>query len=103
MPPSKPKIAVFSGPTSTIANSPPLVTSNKARLKYGLAPRPNSDGSAMRFDVLRPQRLAAHYGTGCNEYVARAFPGFGRTPAQEASDRNPCTCASRPLPTLDLA
>src|SRR5580765_6831124 len=56
---SKPKIAVFSGPTSTIANSPPLVTSNKARLKYGLAPRPNSDGTAMRFDVLRPQRLAA--------------------------------------------
>jgi hypothetical protein len=56
---SKPKIAVFSGPTSTIANSPPLVTSNKARLKYGLPPRPNSDGSAMRFDALRPQRLAA--------------------------------------------
>ena len=55
----KPKIAVFSGPTSTIANSQPLVTSNKARLKYGLPPRPNSDGSAMRFDVLRPQRLAA--------------------------------------------
>src|SRR5438105_1471287 len=55
----KPKIAVFSGPTSTIANSQPLVTGNKARLKYGLPPRPNSDGSAMRFDVLRPQRLAA--------------------------------------------
>jgi hypothetical protein len=55
----KPKIAVFSGPTSTIANCPPLVTSNKARLKYGLPPRPNSDASAMRFDVLRPQRLAA--------------------------------------------
>jgi hypothetical protein len=55
----KPKIAVFSGPTSTIANSQPLVTSNKARLKYGLPLRPNSDGSAMRFDVLRPQRLAA--------------------------------------------
>jgi L-asparaginase len=55
----KPKIAVFSGPTSTIANSQPLVTSNKARLKYGLLPRLNSDGSAMRFDVLRAQRLAA--------------------------------------------
>jgi L-asparaginase len=55
----KPKIAVFSGPTSTIANSEPLVTSNKARLKYGLLPRSNLDGSAMRFDVLRPQRLAA--------------------------------------------
>ncbi|HJX23216.1 MAG TPA: asparaginase domain-containing protein [Candidatus Bathyarchaeia archaeon] len=29
----KPRITVFSGPHSTIANSPPLVTSNKARLK----------------------------------------------------------------------
>ena len=28
----KPTIAIFSGPNSTIANSPPLVTSNKARL-----------------------------------------------------------------------
>src|SRR5713101_451984 len=55
----KPKIAVFSGPTSTIANSQPLVTSNKARLKYGLPPRSNLDGSSMRFDVLRAQRLAA--------------------------------------------
>ncbi len=30
---AKPKIAVFSGPTSTIANSPALVTSNKGRLE----------------------------------------------------------------------
>jgi L-asparaginase len=29
---SKPRIAIFSGPNATIANSPPLVTSNKARL-----------------------------------------------------------------------
>ncbi|PKB79400.1 MAG: hypothetical protein BZY88_13530 [SAR202 cluster bacterium Io17-Chloro-G9] len=29
---AKPKIAVFSGPTATIANSPTLVTSNKGRL-----------------------------------------------------------------------
>ena len=28
----KPKIAVFSGPRATVTNSPPLVTSNKARL-----------------------------------------------------------------------
>ena len=55
----KPKIAVFSGPTATIQNSEPLVTSNKAREKYGLPLRPNPDGSAARFDALRPQRLAA--------------------------------------------
>lgn len=56
---SKPRIAVFSGPTATIQNTEPLVTSNKAREMYGLPPRNHADGSAMRFDVLRPQRLAA--------------------------------------------
>jgi L-asparaginase len=52
-------IAVFSGPTATIQNSEPLVTSNKARAKYGLPARLNPDGSRPRFDALRPQRLAA--------------------------------------------
>jgi L-asparaginase len=55
----KPKIAVFSGPTATIQNSEPLVTSNKARVNYGLPPRLNPDGTPMRFDVLRAQKLAA--------------------------------------------
>jgi L-asparaginase len=55
----KPRIAVFSGPTATIQNSEPLVTSNKAREKYGLALRRHADNSPIRFDVLRPQRLAA--------------------------------------------
>src|SRR6266704_7001571 len=60
MPPAvKPRIAVFSGPTATIQNSEPLVTSNKARHKYGLPLRTNPDGSPLRFDALRPQRLAA--------------------------------------------
>lgn len=49
---AKPRIAHFSGPNATIQNTPPLVTSNKARLKYGLAPTPG------RYDALRPQRLA---------------------------------------------
>ncbi len=57
--PQRPKIAVFSGPTATIQNSEPLVTSNKARIKYRLPPRANPDGSPARFDALRPQRLAA--------------------------------------------
>jgi L-asparaginase len=55
---SKPTIAVFSGATATIANSAPLVTSNKAREQYGLPLRANPDGSPMRWDVVRPQRLA---------------------------------------------
>jgi hypothetical protein len=56
---ARPRIAVFSGPTATIQNTEPLVTSNKAREKYGLLPRTNADGAPQRFDVLRPQRLAA--------------------------------------------
>lgn len=55
----KPRIAVFSGPTATIQNSEPLVTSNKAREKYDLPARTNKDGTPLRFDVLRSQRLAA--------------------------------------------
>ena len=56
---TKPRIAHFSGPNATIQNSPPLVTSNKARAKYGLPPAKNADGTPARFDVLRAQRLAA--------------------------------------------
>jgi hypothetical protein len=55
----KPRIAIFSGPTATVQNSEPLVTSNKARAKHGLPLLTNPDGSSMRFDALRPQRLAA--------------------------------------------
>ena len=56
---AKPTIAVFSGPTATIQNSEPLVTSNKARAQHGLPLRTKPDGSPLRFDALRPQRLAA--------------------------------------------
>lgn len=52
------RIAVFSGPTATIQNTVPLVTSNKAREKYGLPLRTTPDGTPLRFDHLRPQRLA---------------------------------------------
>lgn len=48
---AKPRIAVFSGPRSTIANTPALVTANKGRL----------DGERRlegRFDHLVPQRLS---------------------------------------------
>jgi hypothetical protein len=55
----KPRIAHLAGPNATIQNSPPLVTSNKARAKYGLPPRANPDGSPARYDVLRTQKLAA--------------------------------------------
>lgn len=50
---SKIRIAHMAGPTATIQNTPPLVTSNKARAKAGLEP------IAGDFDPLRAQRLAA--------------------------------------------
>lgn len=56
---SKPKIAVFSGPNATIQHAEPFVTGNKAREQYGLPLRTGRDGTALRFDSLRPQRLAA--------------------------------------------
>lgn len=53
------RIAHLAGPTATIQNTPPLVTSNKARLRAGLAPITGPDGKPHRFDALRAQRLAA--------------------------------------------
>src|SRR5437773_594808 len=49
----KARIAHLAGPNATIQNTPPLVTSNKARAKHGL---PAAEG---KYDVLRGQRLAA--------------------------------------------
>jgi L-asparaginase/Glu-tRNA(Gln) amidotransferase subunit D len=56
---SRPRIAVFAGPNATVLNSEPLITSNKARERAGLPARTSSDGRPLRFDALRPQRLAA--------------------------------------------
>lgn len=56
---AKPKIAVFSGPTATIQHDQTLVTSNKARAKYGLPLLKDGEGRPLRFDALRPQKLAA--------------------------------------------
>lgn len=57
--PKKARIAHVAGPTATIQNTPPLVTSNKARARHGLPPRLHADGSQPAFDALRAQRLAA--------------------------------------------
>ena len=56
---SKIRIAHLAGPTATIQNTPPLVTSNKARTKKGLPPITAGTGNEARFDPLRAQRLAA--------------------------------------------
>src|SRR5207302_5791055 len=56
---SKPRIAHISGSNATISSSPPLLTSNKAREKRGLPLLEDRTGARLRFDALRPQRLAA--------------------------------------------
>jgi hypothetical protein len=55
---SKIRVAHLSGPNATIQNTPPLVTSNKARQRYNLPLLKTVDGSVTRFDALRGQRLA---------------------------------------------
>jgi L-asparaginase len=55
----KTRIAHLAGPTATIQNTPPLVTSNKARAKHRLPLLEDADGAPLRHDALRPQRLAA--------------------------------------------
>src|SRR6202035_3331127 len=56
---NKTRIAHLAGPTATIQNTPPLVTSNKARAKRGLPLLKDVDGVPLRHDALRPQSLAA--------------------------------------------
>ena len=56
---SKLRIAHLAGPNATIQNTPPLVTSNKARQQHDLPLLKNPDGSVSKFDALRAQRLAA--------------------------------------------
>jgi hypothetical protein len=56
---SKLRIAHLAGPNATIQNTPPLVTSNKARQLHNLPLLKNPDGNVAKFDALRPQRLAA--------------------------------------------
>src|SRR5580692_6486730 len=56
---NKTRIAHLAGPTATIQNTPPLVTSNKARSKRGLPLLEDADGAPLRHDALRPQRIAA--------------------------------------------
>jgi len=55
----KTRIAHLAGPTATIQNTPPLVTSNKARSRRNLPLRTAPDGAPLRYDALRLQRLAA--------------------------------------------
>src|SRR5919201_5728631 len=54
----KPRIAHIAGSNATVTNSAALVTSNKARESRGLQLLRDESGQPIRFDALRPQRLA---------------------------------------------
>src|SRR5438093_1041554 len=51
--PPKPRIAHLAGSNATIQNSPPLVTSNKAREQYGLPLVTGPDGAPLREELAR--------------------------------------------------
>src|ERR1700748_554823 len=55
----RPRLVHLSGPTATIQNTPPLVTSNKARARHGLPLLNDAEGAPLKHDALRAQRLAA--------------------------------------------
>jgi L-asparaginase len=55
----KPRIAHIAGSNATITNTPALLTSNKARERHGLPLLRDESGQPLRYDALRPQRLAA--------------------------------------------
>jgi L-asparaginase len=67
----KTRIAHLAGSTATIQNTPPLVTSNKARAKHGLPLLKDVDGAPLRYDSLRPQRLAAPAKVYVEQFSAR--------------------------------
>lgn len=67
---NRPRLAHLSGPTATIQNIPPLVTSNKAREQHGLPTRRRNQAVPARFDALRPQRLATPVTVYVEQYSA---------------------------------
>ena len=70
----KPKIAVFSGPTATIQNNAPLITSNKAREQHGLPLLKDAQGKTLT-DWPRYQRLAAPVTVYIEMFTAHPLEG----------------------------
>ncbi len=71
----KARIAHLAGPTATIQNTPPLVTSNKARARHGLPLMTSADGAPLAFDALRAQRLAAPAKLYVEQFSAHPMEG----------------------------
>jgi L-asparaginase len=108
----KARIAHLAGPNATIQNTPPLVTSNKARAKYGLEARPNPDGSPQRFDVLRTQKLAKPVTVYVEQFSAHPLeqdaadlygPPDGYLDTAGAFHREPTSPGDRPVYEIELS
>ncbi len=109
--PDRPRVAVFAGPNATVLNSEPLVTSNKARLVRGLEVRRDAAGRPLRYDPLRPQRLAAPATVWVEAFsahplesdVARLYgPPDGYMDAAGVVRPQPVSPADRPVQRIDL-
>jgi L-asparaginase len=107
----KPRIAHLSGPTATIQNTPPLVTSTKARQKHGLPPLRNPDGSPARFDALRAQRLAAPAKLYVEQFSAHPLeadssdlygPPDGYVDASGAFHKEPTSASDKPVYEVEI-
>jgi len=108
----KPRIAHLAGSNATIQNSPPLVTSNKARAKYGLRPLTDADGGPLRFDALRAQRLAAPVTVYVEQFSAHPLerdvaelygPPDGYVDAKGIFLKERCSADDRPVYEVTLA
>jgi hypothetical protein len=69
------RIAHLAGANATIQSAPPLVTSNKARMNHQLPLRCGPDGTPLRYDVLRPQRLATPAKVYVEQFSAHPLEG----------------------------
>lgn len=105
------RIAVFAGPTATVLNTEPLVTGNGARRRHGLSSRANPDGRPVRFDGLRPQRLAAPVTVYVEQFTAHPLesdsaelyaPPDGFVDAMGAFHRERTTPADVPVYEVEL-
>src|SRR3990172_5629252 len=107
----KARIAHLAGPTATIQNTPPLVTSNKARSKHGLPLIKDVDAMPVKFDALRPQRLAAPAKVYVEQFSAHPLesdaaelygPPDGYIGADGAFRKDRASAADKPVYEIEL-
>src|SRR6516225_4092682 len=107
----KVRIAHLAGPTATIQNTPPLVTSNKARARLGLPLRVDVNGEVLRHDPLRAQRLAAPAKVYVEQFSAHPLesdvaelygPPDGSTDAQGTFQKERRNAADKPVYEIEL-